>query len=247
VIRKTWLTPTVVELRFEPSRKFSFEPGQFVSVLIPSPTGAGKPLRRAYSLALASHEGYALCVKMVPRGPGSSYIASLREGDTFKAFAPYGDFFYVPETGRAACFISTGTGVAPLFSMVRSKAFRESEAPQSISIFGARTEDELILPGLFTSLGLIEVNAVSRASSEYQGFHGRVTDYLKALSSDWPWFETDFYLCGNGAMVSEVRKHLRGRGVPDGHIHQEVYFSAPDRREEEMARIAVPPPMKKAG
>ena len=51
--------------------------------------------------------------QVVPGGPGSNYLASLKVGDTFKAFAPYGDFMYDSASGRDACFISTGTGVAP--------------------------------------------------------------------------------------------------------------------------------------
>jgi hypothetical protein len=50
VISKKWLTPTVVELRFEPSKKFRYEAGQFVSVVVPPPFRAptlSRDLRRA--------------------------------------------------------------------------------------------------------------------------------------------------------------------------------------------------------
>ena len=78
-----------------------------------------------------------------------------------------------------------------------------------------------------------------------------MTDYLRSLPPDWAWDQTDFYLCGNGEMVAEVHKHLRGRGVPEERIHQEVYFVAPDRlnkpAEVKALRVVVPPPMKKTG
>ncbi len=238
VIEKKWLTPTVVSLRFEPSKKFRFEPGQFLSVVVPNPAG-GRPLRRAYSFATAPEQGFGLCVKHLPGGPGSSYLAALKEGDSFKAFAPYGDFFYEPRLGRQACFISTGTGVAPFISMLHSSHYRENPPAKAISLFGARTEDEIIYPGLFRSLGLEEVNAISQPKAPWQGFKGRVTDYLKSLPGDWGWHSTDFYICGNGEMVAEVRKILReGHGVPETSILQEVYFVAPDR---------LPGGIKKAG
>ena len=63
VVQLKWLTPTVVDLRFEPSKKFSFEPGQFISVVVPDPAGGRKPLRRAYSLAVPPEQGWGLCVK----------------------------------------------------------------------------------------------------------------------------------------------------------------------------------------
>lgn len=228
VIRKTWLTPTVVELRFEPSRRFSFESGQFVSVVVPSSTGA-RPLRRAYSLALAPGEGYALCVKVVQNGPGSNYVASLQEGDAFRVFAPYGEFVFDHQSPRDAFFISTGTGLAPFLSIFASKAFRENPPGLATNLFGARTEEEIILPGRITAWGVREIAAISQPKPGYPGFKGRVTDYLRQLPVDWPWQSTDFYVCGNGEMVAEVRAILRGRGVPDAHVHQEIYFVAPDR------------------
>lgn len=249
VIEAKWLTPTVVELRFSPSKRFRFEAGQFVSVVVPAPAGARRPLRRAYSLAAASEVGFRLCVKVVPGGPGSNYIASLKAGDTFKAFAPYGDFEYDANSGRDVCFISTGTGVAPFMAMAQSRAFQENRPARAINLFGARTEDEIIYPGVFEALGVQEVNAISRPGPGYAGFTGRVTDYLRSLPPDWAWDQTDFYLCGSGDMVAEVRRHLRGRGVAENRIHQEVYFVAPDRLQKAPAAAAptrptlVPPPI----
>jgi ferredoxin-NADP reductase len=243
VISKKWLTPTVVELRFEPSKKFRYEAGQFVSVVVPPPFRAptlSRDLRRAYSLATAPHEGYGLCVRVVPNGPGSNYIASLKEGDTLRLYAAYGDFLFDHRSPRSACFISTGTGIAPLLSMIRSKEFRDNPPPSAINLFGARSEKDIIYPGLFASLGLTEINAVSDAGPEYAGFRGRVTDYLISLPNEWPWQETDFYLCGSGAMVSDVRRYLRTvRGVPEAHIHQEIYFAGkPSNRVGDIKPVA---------
>jgi ferredoxin-NADP reductase len=241
VLQIKWLTPTVLDLRFEPSRKFRFDPGQFISVIVPDPEGGPKPLRRAYSLATPYEQGWGLCVKIVPGGPGSNYMASLKQGDTFRATAPFGHFLYDHESGREACFISTGTGVAPFLAMIHSETYRDNPPPHATNVFGARTEDEIIYPGYFSRLGLTEVNAVSQPEPGFAGFKGRVTDYLRSLPPDWAWDRTDFYLCGNGEMVGEVRRLLLGRGVPESHIHKEVYF-APSG-----ARATVAAPLKKTG
>ncbi|HTL12172.1 MAG TPA: FAD-binding oxidoreductase, partial [Bdellovibrionota bacterium] len=98
VTEKTWITNTVVHIRFEPSKAFRFEPGQFLSVVVPSEDK--RPPRRAYSFAfpydLAKKNGYELLIKVLEDGTGSRYMARLEKGDTFKAFAPYGDFLYHP-------------------------------------------------------------------------------------------------------------------------------------------------------
>jgi ferredoxin-NADP reductase len=225
VLSKLWLTPTVLQLRFEPSRKFSFEPGQFLSVFVPVMDSRGRPLRRIYSMASPNDGVYELCIKQV-HGPGTSYLCGLEVGDEFKASAPYGHFCYETEPTRSACFIATGTGVAPFRSMVLSRRFAENRPENALLLFGARSEEEIIYTDDFESRGVQVVNAISRPSYRFEGFQGRVTDYLRSLPVDWAWHSTDFYLCGNGEMVSEAVRLLRfGRGVPLSAIHQEVYFS----------------------
>src|SRR3954452_25092690 len=102
------LTPTVFETTFETDKPLQFAAGQFASIVIPGAGPKGRDLRRAYSIASAP-EGrpIELCVKIVEEGPGTQYLYRLREGDAFRAIAPYGDFVYEPHSGRHACFIAT--------------------------------------------------------------------------------------------------------------------------------------------
>lgn len=221
-----WITPTVMRIRFEPSEDFPYVPGQFVSLVIPRTNGNQKPFRRAYSLSCAPHEGYELCVKYYENGVGSQYWSGMRAGDRFEITAPYGDFQYVSDWNRNVVFISTGTGITPFLSMIRDRELQEHPPKRLISVFGARTVDEIISPGLFERKGFESVNCLSQARGDWDGFRGRVTEYLKTLPNDWIWHQTDFYLCGNGEMVSQVRNQLlNGRGVHESAIKQEVFFA----------------------
>jgi Na+-transporting NADH:ubiquinone oxidoreductase subunit F len=247
-----WLTPTVIRLRLEPPKKLRFTAGQFLSIVVPrgfSPPAElreraqqgqyrslasryplEQPLWRVYSFASEPEEKYLeLCVKHVDGGAGSSYVASLRVGDLVTTRAPYGDFFFETEPSRNACFISTGTGIAPFRSMVRSRHW-ETAAPRSaLVISGARTSDEILYAGEFEPYGVESVYAVSDPDMGWSGFRGRVTDYLRSLPLDWHWQTTDFYLCGSPAMVQEVRSILvNARSVPQTAIIQEAYFGASD-------------------
>jgi ferredoxin-NADP reductase len=226
VTETKWLTPTVVGIRFEPNKRFAHEPGQFLSLIVPGTEKSAKPARRIYSFASdPEREGYQLCIKVVPGGIGSNYMASLKVGSSFKATAPYGDFLFEPKKGNHVCFIATGTGIAPFRAIAMSNPFMENPPASSLILFGARTEDEIVYPGFFESCGIHTVNAISRPGPQYKGYHGRVTDYLKSLPLDWNWHSTEFYLCGNGAMITEARRILlEGHGVPERHVHQEAYF-----------------------
>jgi NAD(P)H-flavin reductase len=251
VIENLALTPTVTALRFRPRRRLRFDAGQFCSVIVPagfdpgpSPqaVGAGfvsamnkyplaRSIRRIYSFASPPEaDALELCVKHVPGGAGSSYIASLQPGSELEIAAPFGDFCYRPNPDRGVCFISTGTGIAPFRSIALSRHFQDNLPPWATVIQGARSPDELCYPGLFERLeGVDTVCAVSDAPEGFPGFRGRVTDYLRSLPLHWRWRTTDFYLCGNPAMVEEVHNLLtHGRGVPASSIVQEAYFGVGD-------------------
>jgi ferredoxin-NADP reductase len=224
-----WLSQTVFELRFKTNKQIKFEPGQFLSLYVPDFLNEGKFVRRAYSFANAlrdvKEQNYALCVKHQVGGAGSEFLCSLKPGDNFEATAPYGHFFQVPNPERNICFVSTSTGIAPVRSILRSEEFQEHKPKKVLHLFGARTEDEILYAGEFPDIECI--TAVSRPTPNFRGFHGRVTDYLRSLPASWAWQKTDFYLCGNGAMVAEVVEILRdGHGVADSAIRRESFSPA---------------------
>lgn len=231
VVQKTWLTPTVFSLKFRSNKNLKFLPGQFLSIFVPKGKNE-KAVRRAYSFAnspeMAKQEGYELCIKHVPGGTGSEFMASLNPGDQFEATAPYGHFLYLPPArGRFSCFISTSTGIAPFRSMILSEDFLSHQPDRCFFIFGARSESEFLYKQDLEMPGLELTLAVSRAENNGSGFHGRVTDYLRSLPSAWHWHNTDFYLCGSPEMVQEVVEILKGgHGVNDKSIHREA-FAAP--------------------
>jgi CDP-4-dehydro-6-deoxyglucose reductase len=226
------VTPTVFEIAFVPqpareqSPEFQFEAGQFVSVIVPKAGPNGRDLRRAYSIASSPEaRPVELCVKLVEGGPGTNYLYRLREGDQFKGFAPYGDFTFEQKPGRRACFIATGTGIAPFRSMLLSEAYRKAPPVSAWLLMGVRTEDELVYETELSQIsGVTWVSAVSQPRGEFSGFKGRVTDWLRAQGDSFPWSETEFYLCGNGAMITEIKALLADRGVAKDSIHQEKYY-----------------------
>jgi NAD(P)H-flavin reductase len=227
VTRFKMLTPTVYEVAFRTEPAVHFEAGQFISVIVPGAGPNGRDLRRAYSIASSPDQGeIELCIKLVEGGPGSTYLYKMREGDKFRGFAPYGDFTYEPKDGRHAMFIATGTGIAPFRSMVLSKAFHAHPPVSAACLIGVRTEDELLYQSDFAHEHIRTqwIPTVSQPVGEWKSFRGRVTDYLRQLEAEFPWLETEYYLCGNGAMIKEVKELLAEKGVHKDSIHQEKYY-----------------------
>jgi len=220
------LTPTVFEIGYETDKPLSFVGGQFISIIIPGVGPNGKDLRRAYSIASSPEmRPLELCIKLVEGGPGTQYLFRLRPGDTFKALAAYGDFVYKPKQGCGVCFISTGTGIAPFRSIVLSEHYKNNPPIQAHCLFGVRTEDELVYEEAFAGVPNLKfIPTVSQPKGSWKGFLGRVTHYLSTLDATYPWLETEFYLCGNGSMIQEVKTFLSNKGVPKGSVHQEIYY-----------------------
>lgn len=242
------ITPTVFELAFDsepipsndpskpsPTEPFHFSAGQYISVVVPGAGPNGRDLRRAYSIASEPEKRPAeLCVKIVDGGPGSNFLNRLRPGDTFRGFAPYGDFTYETASNRGVCFIATGTGIAPFRSMMLSEAFKENLPKAALCLLGIRDEGELLYKEELSDRAFSSSNGnafrvkwvpcVSQPIGKWDGFRGRVTDYLRTLGDSYPWKETEYYLCGAGQMIDEVRAILTEKGVEKDAIHREIYF-----------------------
>jgi CDP-4-dehydro-6-deoxyglucose reductase len=242
------ITPTVFELGFDaepipsadptkpaPTEPFHFKAGQYISVIVPGAGPNGRDLRRAYSIASEPEKRPVdLCIKIVDSGPGSNYLNGLRPGQTFKGFAPYGDFTYKTAASKQVCFIATGTGIAPFRSMMLSQEFQKELPKAALCLLGIRDEDELLYEMELSDRAFTSVNGnefrskwvpcVSQPKGQWNGFRGRVTDYLRSLGDAFDWKDTEYYLCGAGQMIDEIRAFLSEKGVERDAIHREIYF-----------------------
>lgn len=217
---------------FVPQVPFHYEPGQFLSLQVPNKDNPKEMLWRAYSFSLppemARKSGYELCIRKMRGGQAAAYLERLRPGDWIQVRASYGEFTMRTKPGRGVCMIGTGTGVAPLRSIALSKRFAEAEILFGIAILGYRTYEEVPYAGDFERVGLPTTYAISSSSAklDFPFYNGRVTDVLKRLKSDFPWKDTDFYMCGNGFMIRDVIQFLKLKGVEDSAIIAEAFEPA---------------------
>ncbi|GAB3231009.1 2Fe-2S iron-sulfur cluster-binding protein [Mycolicibacterium hippocampi] len=224
------LTKSLVELRVRLDRTLSFRAGQYAEFLIP-----GTSERRSFSLASAPSEELdcLFCIKRVDGGAFGTLLQTLRPGDSLDIEAPFGAMFY-RDTGRPVLIVATGSGIAPIMSILNDIA--GAEVPIRF-YYGIRCADDLIyqdaLNGLAERFSDFEfIPCVSRGSGE--GINGaRLGRVNRVIAEDIRDASAyDAYLCGPPAMCDAVRLLLEVKGLPDRRIHADRFFPAiaPERR-----------------
>ncbi len=222
----------VVEYRFaldEEDAPLAWRSGQFISISI-GETDDGTPILRSYSIASRPDgAGFRLVLKLVPGGAASEWFRRLQPGDRVRFTGPMG-FFVLdlqPHPGDVV-FAATGTGLAPFVPMIEDLLARGDRGPIHL-YFGVRDEADIFWQEELAHLeaaagGRLHVTiSLSRPSENWTGARGRITqqvlDHLPALA------RPTFYLCGNGAMIREVKAGLVERGVDrKRQIRTEAFF-----------------------
>jgi ferredoxin-NADP reductase len=217
------LAPGIRHFEFEilDSDKFTFAPGQFISLKYDL---AGRQITRAYSLASAPRGNrFDLCLNLVPHGLFSAHLFTLKPGAEIEFAAPLG-YFTVRDPSRDLLFIATGTGVAPFRSMVWSHL--DKIKTRVSLLFGTRYEEAILYRAEFEEGTRKYQNfnywpTLTKAGATWQGRTGRVQAHLEEALAGRR--EIDIYLCGLKEMVDDVRNWLKQRGYDRKQIIYEKY------------------------
>ncbi|MEW6475714.1 MAG: 2Fe-2S iron-sulfur cluster binding domain-containing protein [Actinomycetota bacterium] len=204
-----------------------FLAGQYVEVGVP-----GQPeLTRPYSIASASSavKRVELVVKRLDGGAFSGQLGSLPAGTPTFVRGPFGQM-HLRTTGRPVTLVGAGSGIGPLFGILRELAEREPHRPVRL-FYGAATAADLPFADELRRLGRevpgLEVHITLSRPEPAEGWTGpvgRVTTLLARAFGDEP--DTDAYVCGPAEMCDHVSLFLEARGVPPRQIHMDRFYPA---------------------
>ncbi|MGI2095801.1 NADH:ubiquinone reductase (Na(+)-transporting) subunit F [Shewanella glacialipiscicola] len=190
---------------------------------------------RAYSMANYPDEKGRIMLNVriatppspnVPPGKMSSYIFSLKAGDTVIISGPFGEFF-VKETDAEMVFIGGGAGMAPMRSHIFDQLKSKKTTRKMSFWYGARSTREVFYQADFDALAAENENfvwhvALSEPLPEdnwtgYTGFIHNVIyeNYLKNHKAPE---DCEYYMCGPPIMNSSVIKMLESLGVEPENI-----------------------------
>jgi Na+-transporting NADH:ubiquinone oxidoreductase subunit F len=159
-------------------------------------------------------------------GVGSSYIYSLRPGDTVTAIGPFGDFHIKP-TQKEMVYIGGGAGMAPLRAHLSHLLETQRTHRKIVFWYGARSRQEIFYADYFEALAKTHPNfqfhaALSSPLPEdswpgHTGFIHEVVlnQYLRSHPNPKA---VEFYLCGPPMMIKACTKMLADMGVQPNQI-----------------------------
>ena len=243
VIENRQWTDALFSLRVEAPR-LAFQAGQFVRIALDAVTGdEGSRVARAFSFVNPPDdpvlEFYGV---IVPGGPLSPRLAKLRAGDALQVASNPAGFLVLREVpdARTLWLLSTGTGIAPFLSILRTEApwqrFREVVLVHAVRHARELTYRDMI-SGLQEQRGaaLRYVSFVSREATP-GALAGRIPAAISdgrlesaaaaRLSAD----TSQVLLCGNPDMLKDAGAALAGRGLrkhrrrAPGHVTTESFW-----------------------
>ena len=105
--------PSLLRISLDTEESIPFAAGQYVSIRF-------HDIPRVYSVASSPNaEEIELCVRLVPGGRLTpKFFQYLEPGDEVTVRGPFGEFTLEEPSGRDVAMLATGTGVAPLRSMI---------------------------------------------------------------------------------------------------------------------------------
>jgi ferredoxin-NADP reductase len=218
------IAPNVRHFVFEVPevRDLTFTPGQFVSL---THNVEGREITRPYSIASKPDSNrFDLCLNLVEDGILSPWLFTLEPGAEIETTAPLG-YFVIRNPERDAVFVATGTGIAPMRSML--EASLDSGDPRQLTLlFGVRHEHGLLYRDEFDKLAAQHSNfrfwpTLSRPEQSWIGRTGHVQQHLAEAAGGRR--DLDVYICGLKAMVDDVRAMLKGMGFDRKQIIYEKY------------------------
>jgi len=259
VVQETADCVTVLfEINEEDKEHFKFTAGQYLTLKAQI---RGEEVRRAYSICTGQHEAQlGVSVKRVENGKMSNFINNeLKKGDAMEVMQPEGRFTLITHTDiqRDHYFFAAGSGITPVMSMIKTMLEHEPKSTAYL-LYGSKDEENIIFkkqlddllkryegqlliehtlsnPSKERSTGIMGI--LGKKKTNWSGWKGRIDSAKVArfVQDNLPKSENDeYYICGPGDMIENVRTTLMGNGVTTDKINVE-YFSTGDAAKSDVS------------
>lgn len=197
----------VLKLKLPANEKLTFLAGQYIEFLLRDGS------RRSFSMANPPHdtELVELHVRHVPGGQFTDHVfTKMKDRDILRCEGPLGTFFLREDSAKPVVFVASGTGFAPIKSVLEHMFHKGIERP-SVLYWGGRRPKDLYMHALALKWAaehpwFTYVPVVSDALPE-DAWHGRTSFVHRAVMEDLPDLSArQVYACGVPVMVDAARR-----------------------------------------
>ena len=163
---------------------------------------------------------------------------SLQKGDRLSVEIPFGEFYLRTGTDRPIVCLATGTGFAPIKSIIEDLFVRGNARPVRL-YWGGRHRQDLYLANLaekwvVRAPWLTFIPVLSEPDADWRGATGLVHEAVLRDIPDLSGWQV--YACGNPAMIRSAERDFHGPGgLPDGQFFADPFVASgnPDSAERE--------------
>lgn len=212
-----------VTLRMPPKSHLSYLPGQHLEII-------GKNgLRRSYSIANAARDDgkISLHIRKVEGGEMSHYwFNEAKTNDLLRLEGPIGTFFLrKKKTASNLIFLATGTGIAPIKSILEQiSKDRTEKIYKNIHLYwGGRTEEDIYWKPNLKNLSLKFTPVLSR-SDKWQGKKGYAQQAVITDNLDLD--DAVVYACGSEVMINGAYNQLTSKGLNKENFYSDAFVSS---------------------
>ena len=198
---------------------FDYEPGQYIGIGV---LVDGRWRWRSYSLTSSPVTGariITITVKAMPEGFLSSHlVGGVAPGTVVRLAAPQGNFVMPDPAPASVLFITAGSGITPVMSMLRTLA-RRDQITDVVHLHSAPTESDVIFAA--------ELAALERSHDGYRvrlrstRTEGRLD--LSRLGEEVPdWRQRQTWACGPEGMLNHAEGVWTAAGLAE-RLHLERF------------------------
>jgi ferredoxin-NADP reductase len=198
---------------------FDYQPGQYMGIGL---LVDGRWRWRSYSLTSSPVKGartVTITVKAMPEGFLSAHlVGGVKPGTIVRLAAPQGNFVLPDPPPPAVLFITAGSGITPVMSMLRTLV-RRHQITDVIHLHSAPTAGDVMFGG--------ELEQLARDYAGYQlrlrttRSQGRLD--LTLLDTEVPdWHERQTWACGPEELLAKAEHAWSAAGVHE-HLHLERF------------------------
>lgn len=209
-------------------RLFEFDAGQFLTLMLDI---AGTPVNRCYTISSppTRPNRIAITVKRVVGGMVSNWIHdNIVPGSKVKAMAPLGAFTLTRRPAEKLLFLSAGSGITPLMSMLRTLYDLGSDA-DVVFLHSARTPSDIVFRSelaaiemVMPNLRVVHVCEADYPSERWGGMRGRLSPtMLHTIVPDL--LERTILNCGPMPYMDAVRRILGELDYDLSNYHEESF------------------------